>query len=285
MIRVVLVGAAGRMGRAVEAAASGTRDVAIVARVERRANFPVGAGVGGSIGGGSGSAVSMADKEATTTSEAWSEDVAQVARPGDVVVDFSGPEGARAAATACATCGAALVTGSTGLAPADDAVLREAAEKVAVLRASNFSLGVAALRQALRAALAAVPASWDVEIVERHHRLKQDSPSGTAITLAADVRAARGLGEDAIRHGRHGVAGPRPAAEVGVHAVRGGTWVGDHQVLLAGEGEWLELRHVAQDRAAFAHGALAAARFVASAPAGYYTLEAVLRGPGARGGG
>lgn len=284
MIRVVLVGAAGRMGRAVEAAASGAQDVKIVARVERRANFPVSVGVAGSIGGGSGSAVSVADREATTT-EAWSEDVAQVARAGDVVVDFSGPEGARAAARACAASGAALVSGSTGLSPADEAALREAAERVAVLKASNFSLGVAALRQALRAALAAVPASWDVEIVERHHRLKQDSPSGTALSLVADVRAARGLGEDAIRHGRHGVVGPRPAPEVGVHAVRGGTWVGDHQVLLAGEGEWLELRHVAQDRAAFAHGALAAARFVATAPAGYYTLEAVLRGPGARGGG
>ena len=118
---------------------------------------------------------------------------------------------------------------------------------------------------------------WDVEIVERHHRLKKDSPSGTAVTLASDIRAARGLPPEAVRHGREGLVGPRPAGELGVHAVRGGTWVGDHQVLLAGEGEWLELRHVAQDRAAFAHGAVAAARFVASAGAGLWTLEDVLR--------
>ena len=288
MIRIVLNGAAGRMGRAVEAAAAGATDLAVVARVDRRANFPVGVGVEGMTRQGSGppmGAQGSVNAGAASSSDEWSEDVAAVTRAGDVVVDFSGPEGARAAATACAATGAALVTGSTGLTPADDAALREAARRIAVLKASNFSLGVAALRQALRAALAAVPASWDVEIVERHHRMKQDSPSGTALTLANDVRAARGLGDDAVRHGRQGVVGPRPASELGMHAVRGGTWVGDHQVLLAGEGEWLELRHVAQDRAAFAHGALAAARFVAAAPAGYYTLEAVLRGPGARGSG
>ena len=285
MIRLVLVGAAGRMGRAVEAAAAGATDLRIVARVDRSENFPGGSGVGGGGGAGAGMApgTGVPVKAGAESADPWSEDVASVARAGDVVVDFSGPEGARAAAAACAERGAALVTGSTGLTAADEQALRDAATRVAVLKASNFSLGVAALRQALRTALGALPASWDVEIVERHHRKKVDSPSGTALTLASDVRAARGLPEDALRHGRQGAAGPRPAPEVGVHAVRGGTWVGDHLVLLAGEGEWLELRHVAQDRAAFAHGALAAARFVANAPAGFYTLEAVLRGPGARG--
>ena len=283
MIRVVLIGAAGRMGQAVEAAAAGQSDLGVVARVDRRANFPVGSGVGAMAGAGEIVEAQASVKSVAGSADTWSEDVASVVRAGDVVVDFSGPEGARAAAAACAERGAALVTGSTGLTSADEAALREAATHVAVLRASNFSLGVAALRQALRAALTAVPASWDVEIVERHHRKKVDSPSGTALTLAHDVRAARSLPDGSLRHGREGAAGPRPAGEVGLHAVRGGTWVGDHQVLLAGEGEWLELRHVAQDRAAFAHGALAAVRFVATAPAGFYTLEAVLRGPGARG--
>lgn len=258
MIRIVLSGAAGRMGRAVEAAAAGAADLAIHARVDVRANFPSGAGV-------------------------WSDDISSVTGKGDVVVDFSGPAGARAAAAACAARGAALVTGSTGLGPDDEAALEAAGKRVAVLRASNFSLGIAALRVALRAVLAAAPAGWDVEIVERHHRLKKDSPSGTALTLAGDVRAARGLPAGALRHGREGQVGARPADEVGVHAVRGGSWVGDHQVLLAGEGEWLELRHVAQDRAAFAHGALAAVRFVATAAPGGYTMEDLLRGPGTRG--
>lgn len=257
MIRVVLVGAAGRMGRAVEAAALGAVDVEIGARVDLPANLGSGGGV-------------------------WSADLASVVGKGDVVVDFSGPDGARVAAAACAAKGAALVTGTTGLNAADETLLRECSRKVAVLRASNFSLGVAALRVALRAALGAVPSGWDVEIVERHHRLKKDSPSGTALTLAADVREARGVAETPLRHGREGLVGPRPAGELGLHSVRGGTWVGDHQVLLAGEGEWLELRHVAQDRSAFAHGALAAVRFVATAPAGWYTLDDVLRGPGPR---
>jgi 4-hydroxy-tetrahydrodipicolinate reductase len=257
------------MGRAVEAAAAGATDLAITARVDLRANLPAAVGV----------AIPGASSEAGA---GWSDSVRSVSAKGDVIVDFSAPGGAREAAEAAVERGAALVTGSTGLAADDERVLREAAKRVAVLRATNFSLGVAALRVALRAALAAVPGSWDVEIVERHHRLKKDSPSGTALTLADDVRAARALPATALKHGREGVVGARPAGELGMHAVRGGTWVGDHQVLLAGEGEWLELRHVAQDRAAFAHGALAAVRFVATAAPGWYTLEDVLRGPGPR---
>src|SRR5262249_47943161 len=151
----------------------------------------------------------------------WSDDPQSVTGRGDVIVDFSGPAGALAAAAAATVRGAALVTGSTGLTPTDELALREAAGRVAGLRATNFSLGVAALRVAWRAALAAVPASWDVEIVERHHRMKQDSPSGTALTLAEDVRAARaGAG---LRHGREGLVGPRRIGEIGMHAVRGGT--------------------------------------------------------------
>jgi len=151
---------------------------------------------------------------------------------------------------------------------------------VAVLRAANFSLGVAALKRALGAALAGLPRSWDVEIVERHHRRKVDSPSGTALMLAAEAARRRGSPGMAVRSGRQGRVGPRPAEEIGVHALRGGTWVGDHAVILAGEGEWIELRHVAEDRAAFAHGVLAAARFVARATPGLYTVDDLLASVG-----
>lgn len=248
------------MGRAVRAAAEGAHDLRIAALVDASQHHVAG-------------------------EPGWTADLTRAVERGDVVVDFSSADGARVAAAVCAAKGAALVSGSTGLREEDATLLQEAARKTAVLRASNFSLGVAALRVALRAALASVPFSWDVEIVERHHRLKKDSPSGTALTLAADVRAARSLPETALRHGRSGLIGPRSSSEIGMHAVRGGTWVGDHQVLLSGESEWIELRHVAQDRGAFAQGALAATRFLVDAAPGMYTLEDVLRGaaPPARG--
>ena len=255
MIRVVLLGAAGRMGRAIAAAAGTADDVTIKACIDREANFPEVGGV-------------------------WTSSAADVVAAGDVVADFSSPEGTLEAASLCAERGAALVTGTTGLGEAHAAALKAAAARVAVLQAANFSLGVLALQRALRAALRAVPPGWDVEIVERHHRAKLDSPSGTALVLAGEVRAGRGTETAPLRHGREGWAGPRPGGEIGMHAVRGGTWVGDHTVLLAGEGEWLELRHVAQDRTAFATGALAAARFVARAAPGRYTLEHLASDPG-----
>lgn len=249
MIALVVVGAAGRMGRAVlETAREGT-----VFHVK--------------------GCVDPAPRPAWAAELPWQGDLSSSLTAGDVVIEFGGPAAAADAAGRCAAAGAGLVSGSTGLTQEQQAAVDRAAGQVAVLRAANFSLGVLALRQALRAVLPLL-ADWDVEIVERHHRLKKDSPSGTALHLAADVDAARSSTASSLRHGRDGSVGPRPASEIGVHAVRGGTWVGDHTVLLAGEGEWLELRHVAQDRTAFARGALQAARFVATAAPGLYHLEA-----------
>jgi len=205
----------------------------------------------------------------------WVDDPGNVLTRGDVAVEFAGPDGAVDAARACVARGAALVSGGTGLSEEQERTLREASTSVAILRSTNFSLGILALRRALSAVLSATP-EWDIEIVERHHRGKQDSPSGTALTLAREAASARGYPASSLRHGREGRVGPRPTAEIGVHAIRGGTWVGDHQVLLAGPGEWLEFRHVAQDRVAFARGALTAAEFVANASSGFYTLDAVL---------
>lgn len=255
MIELVLVGAAGRMGRAVAQAAAEAADVTVAACVDQSSNLLAEGGV-------------------------WTSDLASALTPGRIAIDFTGPAGARAAAGLCADRGVPLVSGTTGLGADDEAAMRAAAERVPVFRASNFSIGVAVLRQALAAALAAAPGQWDIEIVERHHRMKKDSPSGTALTLADDALAIRGLTRAALVHGREGSTGTRPAGEIGVHAVRGGTWVGDHQVLLAGEGEWVELRHVAQDRTAFAQGAVAAARFLSTARPGLYTMQDLIRGPG-----
>lgn len=250
MTSIVLLGAAGRMGRAIREAAEGQPGLTIKACVDRAEN-PSGSG------------------------GVWRKALGDLAGVGDVVVEFSSPEACREAASHCARTGAALVSGTTGLSAEDEAAVREAAKRAAVVRAANFSLGIAILRRALAAALASTPAGWDVEIVERHHRNKLDSPSGTALLLAADVARARGFGEGAVKSGRTGKTGVRPAAEVGVASVRGGSWVGDHEVLLAGESEWLELRHVASERKAFAHGALAAARFAAGAAAGQYSMDDV----------
>jgi 4-hydroxy-tetrahydrodipicolinate reductase len=248
MIDLVLLGAAGRMGRAVEEAVRAAPDLHLKACVDRAENLAGRAGV-------------------------WGESLEPHVSRGCVVVEFSSPEACRQAVGLCAERGAALVSGTTGLSAEDEAAVRDSSRRCAILRASNFSLGISALRRALRATLEAAPSGWDIEIVERHHRRKLDSPSGTALTLARDAAAARGIGDEGLKFGRQGRGGPRPEKEIGVHAVRGGTWVGDHAILFAGEGEWIELRHVATDRSAFAQGALAAARFVAGAPAGLYSLE------------
>ena len=272
MISLILVGASGRMGRAVEAAALGAGGFLIKARFSRSRTLS-------REGPGSGEAGSGRERPGSGHSGVH-DALLHCAVQGDVVVEFSRPQVCREAARACAECGASLVSGTTGLGPEDERAIVEAARHVAVLRAANFSLGILALRRAVAAALHALPEDWDIEIVERHHRRKVDSPSGTAMLIAEDVAALRGGPAVTKRFGREGAVGPRSSNEVGIHSVRGGTWVGDHAVLIAGEGESLEIRHLAEDRSAFAHGALAAARFVASAPPGLYALEDVLGSSG-----
>lgn len=288
MISLVLVGGTGRMGRAIEAAAAESEDLRIVAVVgrtagiERREAGPVASPAGYAhvepSRGAPSPALSARGSSGAPDSDA--DPLRDVVRRETVVVDFSSPEGLRRAVRACAASGAALVTGTTGLGADDEAELEALARHAPVLAASNFSLGVLALRRALAAALDVLPDTWDLEIIERHHRNKADSPSGTALALAKDAAARRGLSTQAFRYGRQGRLGTRPAGEIGIHALRGGTWVGDHTVVLAGSGETVELRHVASDRAAFAHGALAAARFVAKAAPGRYDFGAAATGRG-----
>jgi 4-hydroxy-tetrahydrodipicolinate reductase len=252
VIPIVVMGAAGRMGRAILETLDSVPGFKLKGGVDR--DGPP-AGWDGSL--------------------PWCGDPSEVLKAGDVLIEFTGAEGAARAADVCARLDAALVSGATGLGPEQEASIGRAATRVAVLRSANFSVGVLALRRALQALLSAIP-EWDVEIVERHHRGKQDSPSGTALTLASDVTRARSYPASSLRHGREGRIGPRPTAEIGMHSVRGGSWVGDHSVLFAGTGESIELRHVTQDRSAFARGALMAADYVAKASPGLYTLEAVL---------
>ena len=186
--------------------------------------------------------------------------------------DFTSPEGTLALADLAAARGVGLVVGTTGLDAAVRTALERASQRVPVLIAPNLSPGIAAMKRALAAALAALP-EFDVEIVERHHAAKVDSPSGTALALVKVVQEARP--GTTLRAGREGRVGPRPAGEIGVHSLRGGAWVGVHEVVLAGPFESLELTHVAHDRAAFAQGAVAALKFVARARPGLFGLEDV----------
>lgn len=174
----------------------------------------------------------------------------------DVIIDFSSPDGF--SALLAASC-VPVVSGTTGLVPPQS-------PPVALVHAANFSVGVAVLARLVREARAALP-DWDLEVVELHHNQKRDAPSGTALRLV------EGLGPQV--NGRNG---PRAPGEIGMHAVRGGDIVGEHQVYLCGPGERIQLSHVATNRSLFAAGALRAARWVVGRSPGLYTLDDVLGG-------
>ena len=193
-----------------------------------------------------------------------------------VLVDFTSPEGFDEALALCRARGIALVSGTTGLSPAQHAALAAAAREIAVLHAANFSLGICLLTRLLREAAAALP-HWDVEILEAHHARKQDAPSGTALALGEAAAAARGQRLDELRSApRTGLTGPRAPGSIGFAVLRGGDVVGEHSAWLLAPGERIELTHRAGRRAIFAHGALVAARWLAGRPAGHYPLEQVL---------
>ncbi len=196
-----------------------------------------------------------------------------------VLVDFSSPSVVADAARACADSGIALVSGTTGLEAEANRALDAAAGRVPVLWEPNMSVGVLVLSDLLRRAIASLGPGYDVEIVETHHRLKADAPSGTAVRLAEIAKeevGKRGEGAPVLVKGRDGKPGARRPNEIGVLAVRGGDVVGDHVVHLFGEGERLELVHRASSRDVFAIGALRAAGWLAGKRAGRYTLRDVL---------
>lgn len=198
----------------------------------------------------------------------------------DVVVDFSGPAGLAATLDHCLAHGIPLVTGTTGLDTSLQARLEAAGSRIALLRAANFSLGVALLTRLLREAAVALP-DWDLEIVEAHHGRKQDAPSGTALALGQAAAAARDTTLEASAvYSREGRTGERTPGSIGFAVVRGGDIVGEHQALLIGAGERLELGHRATDRAIFARGALQAAHWLVGRATGHWRLEDVLASPG-----
>ena len=203
------------------------------------------------------------------------DDPAIIASSGaEVVIDFSAPAALALACEICEKAGVAIVSGTTGLDDDGRAALDRVAAKAPVLWEPNMSVGVHVLASLVEKALAALGPGYDVEVVETHHRMKVDAPSGTALRLAEVVKAGRD-GSHYV-HGREGKPGARDSREIGMHALRGGDVVGDHTVFFFGDGERIELTHRASSRDLFAHGALRAAKWMTGKPAGLYRLADVL---------
>lgn len=196
-----------------------------------------------------------------------------LAEAPDVIIDFSHPANLPMLAQYIEAHGVPAVLCTTGYSPREEERLAGLAGHAAIVRSRNMSLGICVMERILRAIAPVLP-DFDVEIIEKHHNRKIDAPSGTALALA---QAIESCGDFVEVHGRDGVA-PRKKGEIGIHAVRGGSIVGEHEVLFAGEDEVLSIRHTAQSRRLFAAGALRAALFVASAPPGLYTMDDVLFG-------
>ena len=197
---------------------------------------------------------------------------------GDVVIDFTNADASAALAVEAAGRGVALVLGSTGFSPDHLRRISEAAKRVPIVRAGNFSLGLNMLLGLVAQTARALPAeAFDIEVSEAHHRHKIDAPSGAALMLGAAAASGRGVALDAVaRRTRDGITGARSEGEIGFSVLRGGGIVGDHSVTFAGTDEILTLSHSARDRGLFARGAVAAAKWVAGKPPGEYDMQDVL---------
>jgi 4-hydroxy-tetrahydrodipicolinate reductase len=196
---------------------------------------------------------------------------------GDVIVDFSAPAALQASLDRALSAGVPILIGTTGLDDLASNRIELAARKIPVLRAANTSLGIAVLSDLVERAASMLGTDWDIEIVEMHHRLKADSPSGTALALGD--AAARGRGGKATEERfRLGTGLTREPGAIGYAALRGGTVPGDHDVVFAGQDERVILSHRAESRTIFARGALAAARFLHGKPAGLYSMRDVIGG-------
>ena len=210
---------------------------------------------------------------AVDESEAFAIDEAD----GDVLIDFSAPSALDQSLERAVGAGIPLLLGTTGLSEAADAQIANAARSIAVLRAANTSIGVAILSELVERAAQAIGPEWDIEILEMHHRMKADAPSGTALALGEAAARGRGSPMQAER-GRDGTGLKREAGAIGFASLRGGTVAGEHDVIFAGADERLILSHRAESRMIFARGALAAARFLVGKPAGLYSMRDVVAG-------
>ncbi|HEV7137177.1 MAG TPA: 4-hydroxy-tetrahydrodipicolinate reductase [Steroidobacteraceae bacterium] len=263
--RAVIVGASGRMGRALVRTAGEFPAVRITGVVASPGSDSLGRDAGLLAG------VEPLGVEVTS-------DLPAALAAADVAIDFSRPQATRANIAACRAAGTPLLIGTTGFASeVSEAELDAAACDLPLLIAPNTSLGVAVLMELVRRAARALPAEFDIEIIEAHHRMKRDAPSGTALALGGAAGEGRGLAPaQALAAASAARTAPRRQGEIGFAVVRGGEIVGEHTVLFAGPGEELRLNHRAADRAIFARGALRAALWLAAQSPGRYGMSDII---------
>ena len=259
--RVTLIGATGRMGTAIVRAAAPDPSVMLVAAVASLGSKSAGRDAGEVAGTG---AVGIRVIEQLPPDLAGAQ----------VAIDFSRPDLTLRALDVCRAARVPIVIGTTGHGAEFETRVAAAAREIAVLVAPNTSVGVAVALELVRIAAQALPAGFDIEIVEAHHKHKVDAPSGTALALAESAAGARGLGAQA-HAGRSG-QGARQDGEIGIASIRAGDIVGSHTVWFAGNGERLTVTHEATDRAIFARGALQAAVWLAAQKPGRYSMANVL---------
>lgn len=263
-IRIAVAGAAGRMGRTILSLAQADSQFQIAGALEREEVDLLGADVGTVLGQDSlGVKITSSLEEALGSAQ--------------VLIDFTHPSASEKHLRGVLQARVGYVLGTTGLSEKTRAALRRASRQIPILQSPNMSTGVNLLFELVSRAAEALGERYDIEIMERHHRLKKDSPSGTALELARLIAQVKGWDpKKAFVYGRHGETGERKSKTLGIHALRGGDEIGEHTVSFLGQGEVLELVHRAGSRECFARGALLAAKFIAGRKKGLYNMRDAL---------
>jgi 4-hydroxy-tetrahydrodipicolinate reductase len=263
-MRLVVAGAGGRMGRTLVKAITDVKGVALVGALED-ARSPLIGWDAGTLAGSPQNGVKLVGDAATLLAQA------------DGIIDFTAPVATVAFAALAAKAGKIHVIGTTGLSAADEAKIKDAAKSATIVKSGNMSLGVNLLAALTRRVAKTLDASFDIEILEMHHNQKVDAPSGTALMLGRAAAQGRGieLDQHSVRS-RDGHTGVRKVGDIGFAALRGGSVVGEHSVIFAGQAERVELTHKAEDRMIFARGALHAAAWARGQKPGLYSMTDVL---------
>jgi 4-hydroxy-tetrahydrodipicolinate reductase len=265
LIRAIVTGVMGRMGSTLVRMVRDQEDMKVVGGTEQKGSTAIGLDLG--------LAARLGALEVPVM-----DDLGRAVERGDaqVVIDFTSAEASLEHARICAERGVPLVVGSTGFSADAKAKVARCAEKIPVVMSPNMSVGVNLVIKTASELARVLGDSFDVEIIETHHRTKKDAPSGTALRMAEEVAAALGRGSSELRLTRQGQIGERPRKEIGVQTLRGGDVVGEHTIFFFGDGERVELSHRATSREQFARGAVRAARWVIAQPHGLYDMQDVL---------